>query len=129
MAFNAAAVKEYFLSIGFAKVGIASVEPFDGFAKELNERGGAYQAWVGNAKPSQMVRNTLQYYRLDPSRRAASVENWNQPIWWPLFLLVAAAMGVAGVAWRQVRRRELAVVVTQHDGMADAARSTETSAT
>ena len=72
--------------------------------------GGAYQAWVGNAKPSQMVRNTLQYYRLDPALRAKSVERWNRPIWWPLALVVAAGLGVACVAWRQVRRRELEVI-------------------
>ncbi len=74
--------------------------------------GGAYQAWVGNAKPSQMVRNTLQYYRLDPALRAASVEKWNRPVWWPLLLVVAGILAIALVAWRQIRRRETAVVAT-----------------
>ena len=75
--------------------------------------GGAYQAWVGNAKPSQMVRNTLQYYRLDPALRATSLRKWNQPIWWPLLLVaVAIAAGVI-VAWRQVRRRETAVEILE----------------
>jgi len=46
MEFNAATVKEYFLSLGFAKVGIAGVEPFAGFAEEVCARGGAYQAWL-----------------------------------------------------------------------------------
>ena len=77
--------------------------------------GGAYQAWVGNAKPSQMVRNTLQYYRLDPELRAASVEQWNRPVWWPLLLVLGVALGVAVAAWRQIRRRELAVVASESD--------------
>ncbi len=73
--------------------------------------GGAYQAWVGNAKPSQMVRNTLQYYRLDPTLRAASVEKWNRPVWWPLLLVAAGLLAGVALAWRQVRRREMAVAV------------------
>lgn len=73
--------------------------------------GGAYQAWVGNAKPSQMVRNTLQYYRLDPALREVSVEKWNRPVWWPLWLLAAGLLFGVFVAWRQIRSREMAVAV------------------
>ena len=78
--------------------------------------GGAYQAWVGNAKPSQMVRNTLQYYRLDPALRASSVQKWNQPVWWPLLLVLAGLIAVAGIAWRQIRQRETAVVARDAPG-------------
>lgn len=81
--------------------------------------GGAYQAWVGNAKPSQMVRNTLQYYRLDPALRAESVQKWNRPVWWPLLLVLAGVLASVWLAWRQVRRREAAVVADEP------ARSTE----
>src|SRR5690606_20718946 len=45
--------------------------------------GGAYQQWVGNAKPTQMVRNTLQYLKIDPALRAARIDQWNRPVWWP----------------------------------------------
>lgn len=72
--------------------------------------GGAYQAWVGNAKPSQMVRNTLQYYRLDPVARAERIQEWNRPVWWPVLLLLGAVLAVVWVAWRQIRAREMAVV-------------------
>lgn len=75
--------------------------------------GGAYQAWVGNAKPSQMVRNTLQYYRLDPALREAGVEKWNRPVWWPLLLVLAALIVGVAAAWRQIRRREAAVVAAE----------------
>ncbi len=75
--------------------------------------GGAYQAWVGNAKPSQMVRNTLQYYRLAPELRAASLRKWNEPVWWPLLLVLAAVATGVAVAWRQVRRRETAVEIEE----------------
>jgi ABC-type transport system substrate-binding protein len=32
--------------------------------------GGAFQQWVGNAKPTQMVRNTLQYMKIDSDLRS-----------------------------------------------------------
>lgn len=68
--------------------------------------GGAYQQWVGNAKPTQMVRNTLQYMKLDTAKRVASVRSWNRPIWWPLALIVLINLLVISVAWRTMKRRD-----------------------
>ncbi|KAJ8135384.1 hypothetical protein OY671_011403, partial [Metschnikowia pulcherrima] len=39
--------------------------------------GGAYQQWVGNAKPTQMVRNTSQYMKIDPVSRERKIDEWN----------------------------------------------------
>lgn len=73
--------------------------------------GGAYQAWVANAKPTQMVRNTLQYLKLDPHTRADRVAQWNWPVWWPLWLgLLVLALGV-WPAWRVLKRREQATAL------------------
>lgn len=77
--------------------------------------GGAYQAWVGNAKPTQMVRNTLQYYRIDPDLRARKIEAWNVPRWWPLWLLAALAAVGAGLAWRVARARDRATALGNTD--------------
>ena len=41
--------------------------------------GGAYQQWVGNAKPTQMVRNILQYMKIDPELRHRKIDEWNSP--------------------------------------------------
>jgi len=68
--------------------------------------GGAYQQWVGNAKPTQMVRNTLQYLRVDPVLRAEKIRQWNPPHWWPLWLLPWVLAAAIWPAWRTVRRRE-----------------------
>ena len=68
--------------------------------------GGAYQAWVRNAKPTQMVRNTLQYYRIEPGLRVASIQAWNHPVWWPLWLLGALVLVALYPAYRVLRRRE-----------------------
>lgn len=71
--------------------------------------GGAWHAWVGNAKPTQMVRNTLQYYRIDPAMRATAIRQWNTPLWWPLWLLGVAGIAGAALVWRSARRRDRAV--------------------
>ena len=41
--------------------------------------GGAYQQWVGNAKPTQMVRNILQHMKIDPELRHRKIDEWNSP--------------------------------------------------
>ena len=68
--------------------------------------GGAYQQWVGNAKPSDMVRNTLQYMKIDPALRVERVREWNRPVWWPLALLALAGLLVVALAWRTLKRRD-----------------------
>ncbi|WP_460873401.1 ABC transporter substrate-binding protein [Paralcaligenes ginsengisoli] len=73
--------------------------------------GGAYQAWVGNAKPTQMVRNTLQYYKIDPAARARKIQEWNPPVWWPMWLIIGLLALSVYPAWRVVRRRERATAL------------------
>lgn len=68
--------------------------------------GGAYQQWVGNAKPTQMVRNTLQYMKLDTALRVRKIDEWNRPRWWPLVLLAALAVLAIWPSYRAMRRRE-----------------------
>ena len=72
--------------------------------------GGAWHGWVDNAKPTQMVRNTLQYYRINPEQRAAAVREWNKPLWWPLWLVAALALLGVGMIWRVARKRDHAVL-------------------
>lgn len=72
--------------------------------------GGAWHGWVGNAKPTQMVRNTLQYYRIDSAQRATAIREWNNPVWWPLWLVAALALAGVGMIWRVARQRDRAVM-------------------
>ncbi|GAA5233734.1 peptide ABC transporter substrate-binding protein [Verticiella sediminum] len=73
--------------------------------------GGAYHQWVGNAKPSQMVRNALSYLSIDAELRAAKVQEWNRPVWWPLALLVLLLALLVVPAARLLRRRERATAL------------------
>ncbi len=73
--------------------------------------GGAYQQWVGNAKPSQMVRNTLPYLKLDTELRTRKIAEWNRPVWWPLGLLILLALLLVWPAVRLLRRRETATAL------------------
>lgn len=79
--------------------------------------GGAYQAWVANAKPTQMVRNILQYLRLDSALRASKLSGWNVPLWWPLWLLGGLVLLGVGLAWRVAAKRDRATALAhQHQG-------------
>jgi len=69
--------------------------------------GGAYHQWVGNAKPTQMVRDLLQYMRIDPALRTQRQAEWNAPVVWPMFLLallLVLAIVPAWLAWRRSER-------------------------
>jgi len=68
---------------------------------------GAYQQWVGNAKPTQMVRNTLQYLSIDTSLRHQKISSWNQPIWWPLIAILAFVGLLVWPAWRMLRQQQV----------------------
>lgn len=68
--------------------------------------GGAYQQWVGNAKPTQMVRNILQYIKIDPALRVSKIDEWNTPRWWPLWLLVIVVALAIWPSYVALKRRE-----------------------
>lgn len=61
---------------------------------------GAYHRWVHNGKPSIMVRDQAQYYRLDTADRSNSLRQWNHPVYWPVVALVAL---IGLMAWWAVR--------------------------
>jgi len=67
---------------------------------------GAYQAWVYNGKPSIMNRDMARYYRLDPSLRTKLQAQWNAPVWWPPFVLVALLVLAVWAARRSFAKRD-----------------------
>ena len=66
-----------------------------------------YHAWVTNLKPNKIAYNTVKYQRIDPQLREQQRHAWNQPLWWPLVLVLFALAGLtlpALVAWRRRER-------------------------
>ncbi len=78
---------------------------------------GAYHRWVHNGKPSIMVRDQAQYYRLDTADRAASLADWNRPVYWPLAVIVLGLLGMGALAVKVFRARERQTALGAADAM------------
>ncbi len=63
-------------------------------------------SWYHNVKPNLMANNTLKYKRLDPQLRAELREEWNQPVVWPVVLLLVILLLSAVPAYIGYQRRE-----------------------
>ncbi len=67
-----------------------------------------YHDWYKNVKPNLMANNTMKYKRVDPLLRAQSREKWNQPILWPIYLLLVVLVLTIIPAARGFYQREKA---------------------
>ncbi len=67
---------------------------------------GAYQGWVHNGKPSVLVRDMARYHRIDTAARVAAQQRRNQPVTWPVVLLVLALAAVVLGVNRSFAARE-----------------------
>jgi len=66
-----------------------------------------HHAWYFNAKPNLMAHNTLMYRRIDPQLREKLRAEWNRPVMWPLWVLLAVfviSLVPAVLAWRRRER-------------------------
>jgi ABC-type transport system substrate-binding protein len=68
----------------------------------------AFQQWVYNGKPSILIRDMAKYYRVDPQLRSRRQAEWNQPIWWPMVLLLLGALAMVLAGRRSFLARERA---------------------
>jgi ABC-type oligopeptide transport system substrate-binding subunit len=67
---------------------------------------GLAHRWIANVKPNQIARNGLKYQRIDPQLRAQQRAQWNQPVLWPIALVVAGLLALVIPAIAGYRRRE-----------------------
>jgi ABC-type transport system substrate-binding protein len=51
-----------------------------------------YHEWNHNVKPNLMANNTLKYRRIDTAVREKLQSQWNQPILWPLGIVIIVIM-------------------------------------
>jgi ABC-type transport system substrate-binding protein len=68
----------------------------------------AFQQWVYNGKPSILLRDMAKYYRVDPALRTKMQAEWNQPVWWPMVLLLLGALAMVLAGRRSFLARESA---------------------
>jgi peptide/nickel transport system substrate-binding protein len=71
-----------------------------------DEFSGAYQQWLDNGKPSNIIRDQLQYLRIDPAVRVRLVDEWNRANPVPLLLILALLVIGAWPAWLAWKRRQ-----------------------
>ena len=65
-----------------------------------------HHAWYKNAKPHLMANNTLKYKRVEGPMRAAAQKAWNQPVLWPVGLVLGLLFVSLIPAIRDFRARE-----------------------
>jgi oligopeptide transport system substrate-binding protein len=65
-----------------------------------------HHAWLHNTKPNAMANNALKYERVDPQLRDAMRKEWNQPVVWPVVLILVVLLVSVLPAIAVYRRRE-----------------------
>lgn len=61
--------------------------------------------WNARIKPHAMANNLLKYMHIEPNVRALSQVQWNQPVFWPVLLLVLILIAIVlPIAWGFYRR-------------------------
>jgi len=72
--------------------------------------GGAYHQWVYNGKPSNIIRDQMSYLRIDPVLRRQKINEWNQAIWWPIWVIPFLIFVLVWPAYRVWSRRQNAKI-------------------
>ena len=62
--------------------------------------------WCNNRKPMDIGNNILKYQRIDAAEREKLCGQWNEPVLWPLALIVVVLAAVVLPAVISYRRRE-----------------------
>ena len=67
--------------------------------------------WYKNAKPNLMANNKLKYKRIDAAKRKTQREKWNNPVWWPvvLILVLLCLSIIPAIRYHQRRERSAAL--------------------
>ena len=62
--------------------------------------------WLKNSKPNLMANNALKYKRIEPELRKQLQQQWNQPVRWPLYVLLGLLLLALVPAWIGYRRQQ-----------------------
>ncbi len=72
---------------------------------------GLYHAWYQNIKPNRISNNNLKYLKIDATLRAQKRREWNEPVLWPIALLLVIAALSLFPAIAAFRRHESSTAV------------------
>jgi ABC-type transport system substrate-binding protein len=72
---------------------------------------GLYHSWYQNVKPNRISNNNLKYFKIDAGLRDQKRGEWNQPVLWPIVLILAALIISFVPAVAAFRRRENSAAV------------------
>ena len=64
-----------------------------------------FHSWYENQKPNLMANNRLKYTRINTVARAEKRQQWNQPLFWPLWLSLIFFLLLLAPAFKAYRRR------------------------
>ena len=68
--------------------------------------------WLKNTKPADVANNTLKYKRVDQVARDARRAEWNQPVLWPLYLIIAVLVALIAPAFIAYKQRQRASAIS-----------------
>lgn len=69
-----------------------------------------YHGWYHNVWPNPLANNTIKYKRIDAEQRYAQQNQWNQPVVWPLLILVLVLIGSIYPLVKAYRSRQSSVI-------------------
>ncbi|MDT8426458.1 MAG: ABC transporter substrate-binding protein [Methyloprofundus sp.] len=64
-----------------------------------------YHSWYHNLKPNLMANNELKYRRIEAQQRAQLRKQWNQPVLWPIGIIILLMVVLIFPAVRSFQRR------------------------
>lgn len=65
------------------------------------------QQWISPVKPSTMTMNALKYMAIDVTLRQQKRNEWNQVIWWPIYLMLFVVILLLIPMIKEHKRREM----------------------
>lgn len=72
---------------------------------------GLYHAWYQNVKPNRISNNNLKYFKIDTAVRTQKRAEWNEPVIWPVVLILAVLAVGFVPAVNAFRRHESSTAV------------------
>lgn len=73
---------------------------------------GLYHSWYQNVKPNRISNNNLKYFKIDANLRDQKRNEWNDPILWPMVLMLIMLIISFIPAVTAFRRRENSTAVS-----------------